>query len=695
MNKTNTFPIKYDFKLTEKSKENHKNNLHSSFASILMPPPNITGSLHLGHALNLILQDYLVRRSYLVEKPIYWISGLDHAGIATQNKIESLKLSNLQTSQQKKDFALNNWFPQLKESFKQQWKKLGLALDYQQDNFTFSLLNQKKITQVFVLLYNDGLIYRDKKLVNWDPYLQTAISDIEVDNKPAEGQLYYIKYSLLTNGDFLLVATSRPETIFADVALFVNPQDKRYQKYLGEEILNPLTGKKIPILTDESIIIEFGSGVLKCTPAHDFRDWELGKKYNLPIINCYTEKGLLNNLTGQWQGQEPQQARSSIITELKKNNLLVKVEKYLTTFPYSEKSGAIVEPFLSWQWFLDLPLLIKKIELKNPNFLDKVKFVPSQFQVVAENWKEKSHEWCLSRQLWWGHRIPAWYHKKTGEVYVGINSPIDEENWKMEESVLDTWFSSTLWPLFVANKNDNFFDFAEKLFPTQTLITAYDILFFWVLKMIIFSFYFAKKPPFQQVYIHGLIRDIQGRKMSKSLGNGIEPNLLIKQYGADSLRLFLLGNNVWGNDLTFHEEKIKNSWNFLQKLWSIANLILKKTSEEKLQKFAISELEKTLQTEENQEIKICNYWILNELEELQKFYFANQMETNLLVQKIIIFTKEKLSSEYLELIKIFPWSEATQTTLLFVYQQLLLLLYPFIPFIASYLYQKITNGKII
>ncbi|RHZ36398.1 class I tRNA ligase family protein [endosymbiont GvMRE of Glomus versiforme] len=858
MNKLST---KYHFDFTEKP-ENYsywkeiiaKSNNFS--ASLLMPPPNITGNLHLGHCLDLIPQDFLVRYFYLKGQLIYWISGIDHAGIATQKKIESLNISNLQTTEQKKNYTLNTWYPQTKKVFFQQWEKLGLFVNYENVKFTLDSNIQDQVKQAFIQLYNDGLIYRDKKLVNWDPQLKSVISDIEVEHKPSESKLYYLKYPLLNSDDnpqtnqekntnyeisfvrviiqnkegkilmlkekkwgwifpggkieegetplqaakrevfeetnlvveklkkvkeriflsddlwiktkqqtkqlkgyaywtneysgevkikepektldikfmdktsqgavlcaqwwffssnksdylkmlngeeekpensYLLVATSRPETVFADVALFVNPQDQRYQKYIGQEVQHPVTKKIIPVLADEKIIIDFGTGVLKCTPGHDFFDYELGKKYNLPLISCYDKKGNLNELAGKWQGQKPQSIRQELVKELQEKNICLKVETYQTNLAVSQRTGVPVEPLLSTQWFCDLPQLIKKIEAKNPDFLSKINFYPSRFQQVIKEWKEKTHEWCISRQLWWGHQIPVWYHKKTGEIYVGENSPSSVNEWEPEKDVLDTWFSSGLWPLTIINQGQKFPFPNPQYFPITHLVTGYDILFFWVLKMILLSYYFTNQPSFQNVYLHGLIRDSQGRKMSKSLGNGVEPEEIIEKYGTDSLRLFLLENNILGSDLIFEESKIKGAYNFIQKLWSIGNFLLLKLEEKELKIIEITELETELNKENNKELKIINTWILTELEKLKKAYFkhSEKLETSLLAKKLIDFTWQKLSNDYLELIKITTWSLATKKTLLYVYQQILAYFYPFIPFVTEYLYKKVSGQKLL
>jgi valyl-tRNA synthetase len=560
--------------------------------------------------------DFLVRFSILNKNPVYWIAGIDHAGISTQSKIEKLNLLELDTDEKKKEYTLQNWYPQNRKVFAKQWEKLGLLIDYERASFTLDPAIQKQAREAFIKLYRDGLIYRGTRLVNWDPQLKSVISDIETDHRATTSKLYYLKYHFQNSDDYLLVATSRPETIFADVALFVNPQDERYIKYLNWSVKHPFTEKIIPILADENIKMDFGSGVLKCTPGHDFTDYELGKKYQLPIISCCNEKGILNDLAGQWQGKEISSIREEFVKELEKKGICEKIEEYETNLACSTKSGVVIEPLLSRQWFLDLPTLIKKIEQKKPNFLKEIEFVPNQFQKKIEDWKDKTREWCISRQLWWGHQIPAWYHKKTGEIYVGeridkkcsshaefkkmIESGIivgghedfcSLREWEPEKDVLDTWFSSGLWPLIaLAKEGEKFPSPSPNCYPITTLITGYDILFFWVLKMILLGTYFTGKVPFQQVLLHGLIRDKYGKKMSKSLGNGVEPEELITKYGCDSLRLFLLENNIWGSDLIYEESKIIGSWRFCQKLWSIGNLITSKIPTTELRKISREDL---------------------------------------------------------------------------------------------------------
>ena len=600
-----TLTKKYDFCLVEREKKELIINNSSLISfNLLLPPPNITGDLHLGHAYEAVIQDFIVRWEFLKGKRTNWIVGLDHAGIATQRIIE--KKNFFRTIEEKKKFTLNVWFPEIRNKFLDQWEELGISIDKSSILFTLDPLVQKQTQQAFIELYNKGFIYRDNRLVNWDKKLKSVISDIEVENRSVTNRLYYLKYWLYQENnvkkkEYVLVATSRPETVFADVAVFVNPLDERYKKFYSSRLINPC-GLIVPLLKDEGVQINFGSGAMKCTPAHDAKDYNLAKKYDLPIVSCCNEEGILNDLAGEWKGRAIWDVRENLIEKLSSKEVLLKIEDYEATLPYSIQTNEIIETILSKQWFLDLPKLIRKSEEKLPNFLDKITFFPELYRKKIEDWKKKAEKWCLSRQLWWGHRIPAWYHKKTGEVYVGERLCFCEEKkefithfhrsseeWEAETDVLDTWFSSGLWPLISSSRSQIFP--SPSFFPFDMLITGYDILFFWVFKMIILGVYFMEKVPFKQICFHGLIRDSDGKKMSKSLGNGISPQEVISKYGSDSLRLFFCYQNAWGEDLVYREDKIRENWSFFQKLWSITNLITKKISSEKLRKISKKDVE--------------------------------------------------------------------------------------------------------
>ncbi|WNE41790.1 MAG: Valine--tRNA ligase [Mycoplasmataceae bacterium] len=683
---------KFDFNITE-SREIKDYWAKKAFdikkynSTILMPPPNITGNLHLGHSLDLVIQDFIVRSSSLRGKNVHWISGFDHAGIATQSKIESLNHS-FNNNEEKKIFALESWYPQQKKKFKEQWENLGLFLDYNQDNFTMNLDVQEKIKNYFIDLYNDGLIYQSTRMVNWDPKLKTVISDIEIDHEEIQNTLFYIEYSLSGSDDKLVIATSRPETVFADVALFINPDDDRYKKYLGFFAINPLTNDLLPIIASDQVSIDFGSGVLKCTPGHDFKDYELAKKFNLPIITCYDKQGFFNHLAKGWEGKNFRDSKSKIVDYLKSKKILIKEEKYQSKAPYSQRSGEIIEPFVSLQWFLDLPLMVEKIKKINPNFLDEIEFYPNNVKDNLINWKNDVKEWCISRQLWWGHQIPIWYHDVNKTVFAG-KKPLENYGWKKDSDVLDTWFSSSLWPLITNSENNEFFQI-------DYLVTGSDLLFFWLFKMIAFGFYFHQKSPFKKVLIHGLIRDNNGKKMSKSLGNGVEPEDVISKYGTDSLRLFLLSNNVFGSDLFFDDNKLKGCYFFLQKIWSIFNFLSKHMDSNDFKLVIWNDLKDLLEKEQDLVVKNLNYWIINELSVVEKIYTRNidyQLDTSFLAKILIDFTKEKISNSYIYLLK-GSINKTSLTTLLYVFQHLLSMLNPFIPFVTEYIYEKISFQKI-
>lgn len=684
---------KYDFKLTESPAARAQmlvNKSHQSpTKSILMPPPNITGNLHIGHSLDLVIQDFIVRALSLQGERVNWISGLDHAGIATQSKLESLGLLNDKVSRSaKNDFAVYEWYPRQKKKIAEQWANLGLFIDYQQDNFTMNNSVQEQVRNFFIALYNDGLIHQSNKVINWDPKLQTAIADIEVDSVESEGTLYYVKYQFEDDANqYLEVATSRPETIFADVALFVNPSDTRYAQYVGLWVRNPLNGKRIKILTSEKVKLDFGTGVLKCTPSHDFDDYEMAASLQLPVFECYDKHGIFNSSAGQWEGKNARASRTEIIQFLTDKNMFAKQENYQTKVSLSQRSGALIEPLVSLQWFLDLPALVAKVEVSNPQFLSQISFLPALTRDKLLVWKANLKEWCISRQLWWGHQIPVAHQVSTSQKEV-IEIGGVKDGWEQDPDVLDTWFSSSLWPLIVSSNKSEFI-------PIDYLVTGSDLLFFWLFKMIAFSFYFHQRAPFQNVLIHGLIKDAHGKKMSKSIGNGVEPEQIISQYGADSLRLFLLSNNNYGSDLKFDEQKLKGGYFFLQKVWSIANFITSNSLFQNLKAEAKwDELKLKIATENNLFSKTLNQWLLSKLADVEEVYLAMSVndsarfDTALLAKKLIDFTREVVSSSYIYLIK--NSTNPLHIELLsYVFQRLLLMLSPLVPFVSSYLYKQL------
>lgn len=556
---------KYNHHLVEQNKYENwvKKNLFKANVdsqkpkfSIILPPPNVTGKLHIGHAWDTSLQDAIIRFKKTTGYDTLFLPGMDHSGISTQVKVEEkLRQQNIDKYKLGRENFLKEawkWKEEYASIIRSQWAKLGLSLDYSIEKFTLDSDVNDVVNEIFVKFYNDNIIYKDKQIVNWDPMQKTAISNIEVIYKQVEGKMYYFKYMLENSNEYLTVATTRPETMFADQCVVVNPNDERYQKYIGKNVINPVNNQIIPVIADKYVDVEFGTGVMKCTPAHDANDFVLGKKHNLDMVVCLNVDGYVNDVAGKlYSGLDRFEARAKIIENLKQNNLLVKIEDITHQVGFSERSNAVVEPYLSDQWFVRMEKFNKMIlDLQASN--NKINFFPERFNDVLIRWMENAHDWCISRQLWWGHQIPCWYNKHTNELYVSKTAPVDIENWTRDEDVLDTWFSSGLWA-FSTLMNGQGFDSKhfKAYFPTSVLVTGYDIIFFWVARMIFQTLEYTKQIPFNDVLIHGLVRDEQGRKMSKSLGNGIDPMDVIEENGADVLRLFLLTNSTPGQDIRY------------------------------------------------------------------------------------------------------------------------------------------------
>ncbi|MGL4951427.1 MAG: valine--tRNA ligase [Mycoplasma sp.] len=662
---------------------------------IVLPPPNVTGVLHVGHAFDTAIQDVMIRYKRLQGFKTIFIPGTDHAGIATQTKFEShLKNNELPNRKElgREEFLkqLMEWKNIQSEIIHQQWAKLGLSLDYSQEKFTMDKDVNAAVNKVFVDLYNNKLIYRGKKLVNWDVKLQTAISDIEVIHKPVVSKMYYIKYYLDKKfKKYLEVATSRPETMFGDVCLFVNPTDKKYKKIVGQTAYNPATNKWIPILSDKYIDVNFGTGVMKCTPAHDFNDNELGIKHKLENINILNPDGTMNELCGKYCGMDRLVCRNVFVKDLQSENFITKIDdKYETKIGYSERTNEIVEPFMSNQWFLKMKPLAKKVQanqkLKSNDLSSK--FIPKRFEKQLNHWLGNIEDWCLSRQLWWGHQLPIWYHNETNEVLVSETPPKDIKNWTRDEDVLDTWFSSGLWPMVVLGwpkQSKNFNDF----FPNSVLVTGYDILTFWVSRMMMLSTYFTDKTPFHKIYIHGLIRDEKGKKMSKSLGNGVEPMEVIEKYGADTLRLFLTSSSTIGEDLNFSYDKLKANWGFLNKLWNSARFILS---------YVTGKEEKIKITKNTNEICL---WILNKFNKMLSNVTKNMDDFNFVVatRYLTDFIWNDFCSVFIELSKSIvnnsEYKEDVISTMVYILKNILIMLHPQCPFITEEIYQLIPKAK--
>ena len=545
--------------------------------AIVIPPPNVTGKLHLGHAWDTAIQDTLIRFKRMQGYDTLYLPGMDHAGIATQAKVEAkLRKQGKDRHEMGREAFVKqvwDWKDEYAAIIKSQWAKLGLSLDYSRERFTLDKGLSKAVRRVFVQLYNEGLIYRGEYIINWDPELQTALSDIEVIHQDDKGAFYHIKYPFADGSGFVEIATTRPETMFGDTAVAVAPGDERYKDLVGKELILPLVGRHIPIIEDQHVDPEFGTGLVKITPAHDPNDFAVGNRHNLERINVMNDDGTMNGNAGKYEGMDRFECREALVKDLKEQGYLLKVKPIVHSVGHSERSGVQVEPRLSTQWFVKMKPLADKV-LENQKTAGKVNFVPKRFEQTLDHWMEDVHDWVISRQLWWGHRIPAWYNKKTGEMYVGEDAPKDIENWKQDPDVLDTWFSSALWPFSTLGwPDENSADF-KRYFPTNALVTGYDIIFFWVSRMIFQSLHFTHERPFNDVVLHGLIRDEQGRKMSKSLGNGVDPMDVIDQYGADALRWFLLNGTAPGQDTRYNPKQLASAWNFINKIWNAARFVI-------------------------------------------------------------------------------------------------------------------------
>ena len=668
------------------------NNQSNETFTVILPPPNVTGKLHLGHAWDVSLQDLLVRYNILLGKNVLWVPGTDHAGIATQTKFEKIlkEEENVTSTDLGRDKFLDKlwiWAKNQSDFIHKQWKKMGIALSYDYEKFTMDNDMNQAVNYVFVELYKNNLIYRKKKLVNWDPILETAISNIEVIHKDSKSKMYYFKYYTEDKSEFVIVATTRPETMFGDVCLVANPNDDRYKKFANKKFINPANNKLLPLIFDDYIDIEFGTGLMKCTPAHDFNDNELAKRHNLDIINIFKPNATMIDNLGEFSNLDRFECRNKLVEKLIDLDLVDHIEEIENKISYSERTNTIVEPYLSWQWFIDIKPLANKVIEMQKNLESKVNFIPDHFSNTLNQWLENIEDWCISRQLWWGHQIPIWYNKITNEIYCDIKPPKDEQNWVRDPDVLDTWFSSGLWP-FITLGWPFKTDLLDKYFPTSVLVTGYDIIFFWVSRMMMFSKYFTNLKPFNNVLIHGLIRDSQGRKMSKSLGNGIDPMDVIDQYGCDSLRLFLTTTSTLGEDLNFSEEKIKANWNFINKLWNGARYILNIENSNCFD-FNLTNLE-------IQNLSGLNLWIISKLNLLVSEVKKNMDTFNFVVafKKIYEFVWDEFLNKYLEITKIDIKNNNIQTISIlgYVLKQVLILIHPFAPFVTEEIYQCLPHS---
>lgn len=659
--------------------------------SIVIPPPNVTGKLHLGHAWDTTLQDMLIRQKRMQGFDTLWLPGMDHAGIATQAKVEEKLrqqgISRYDLGREKFVDQVWEWKEEYASHIREQWAKMGLSLDYSRERFTLDDGLSEAVRKVFVTLYEKGLIYRGEYIINWDPQARTALSDIEVIHKEIEGAFYHMSYELADGSGVVEIATTRPETMLGDTAIAVHPEDERYQALIGKKVILPLVNKEIPIIADTYVDMEFGTGVVKITPAHDPNDFEVGNRHDLPRVNVMNENGTMNDLAGKYAGMDRFEARKAIVSDLKEIGRLIKIEKMIHNVGHSERTGVVIEPRLSTQWFVKMAPLAEKA-MKNQETDDAVEFFPPRFNQTFLRWMENVHDWVISRQLWWGHQIPAWYHKETGEMYVGMEAPENSEEWVQDPDVLDTWFSSALWPFSTMGwPDENSADY-QRYFPTSTLVTGYDIIFFWVSRMIFQSLEFTDRRPFENVLIHGLIRDEQGRKMSKSLGNGIDPMEVIEKYGADALRWFLSNGSAPGQDVRFSYEKMDAAWNFINKIWNASRFVIMNSEGMTVEDITLTG-EKT----------VADRWILTRLNETtaKVTELFDHFEFGEAGRQLYNFIWDDFCDWYIEMSKEVLYGDdavskqTTQSILVHTLDQILRLLHPIMPFVTEEIWQHIPH----
>ncbi len=679
---------KYDHKRVEANKYDtwkEKGYFKSGDASkkpytIVIPPPNVTGRLHLGHAWDNTLQDIIIRKKRMEGYDALYLPGMDHAGIATQAKVDA-KLRE----EGKDRFSLGReqflkeawaWKAEYADFIRDQWAALGLSVDYDKERFTLDEGLSNAVKTVFFKLYEKGLIYRKERIINWDVEAKTALSNIEVEHKEVEGALYYFKYYLEDGSDYILIATTRPETIFADTAVIVHPEDEKRKPFVGKNVVIPGTGRAVPVIEDDYVDREFGTGALKVTPAHDPNDFDIGERHGLDMPRCMHEDGTMNAMAHKYEGMERFECRKALVRDLKENGLMTRQEKHVHAIGHSERTGVVVEPRLSKQWFVKMkPLADQALEKSD------AEFVPPRFEKIFRRWMEDIQDWCISRQLWWGHRIPAYY--KGDDVYVGDNPP---EGYIQDDDVLDTWFSSALWPFSTLGWPEETEDF-KRYYPTDTMVTGYDIIFFWVARMIFQGLEFTGATPFRHVLIHGLIRDEHGRKMSKSLGNGVDPMDVREEYGIDTLRYFLTTNSAPGQDLRFENEKVESSWNYINKLWNISRFML----------LHIESMQEGDAGYDRRNLELKDRYILSRLNETIREVNRNydRFEFGEAAKSLYKFSWDEVAAWYVETSKIALESDnetqkaTTRAVLLEVWQKTLKMLHPFMPFVTEEIYQKL------
>lgn len=701
MENTHNLPPKYDSTAVEKGRYKYwvdgkffeaKNDETKKPYTIVIPPPNVTGKLHIGHAWDTTLQDIVTRMKRMQGYDVLYLPGMDHAGIATQAKVEAkLKETGVSRYDLGREKFLEkawDWKEEYASFIRTQWEKMGLGLDYSRERFTLDEGLSEAVKEVFVKLYEEGLIYRGEYIINWDPQTKTALSDIEVIHEDVMGHFYHMKYPLKDGSGHIEIATTRPETMLGDTAVAVHPKDERYQHLIGKKVILPIVEREIEIVADDYVDMEFGSGAVKITPAHDPNDFEIGNRHNLERVLVMHEDGTMNERAGKYEGMDRFECRKQIVKDLQDAGVLFKIEEHMHAVGHSERSGAVVEPYLSTQWFVKMQPLAEEAIKSQAKTDEKVNFVPERFEGTFLRWMDNIRDWCISRQLWWGHRIPAWYHKETGEVYVGKEAPTDIENWQQDEDVLDTWFSSALWPFSTLNWPDIEDEEFKRYFPTNALVTGYDIIFFWVARMIFQSKHFTDERPFDDVLIHGLVRDADGRKMSKSLGNGVDPMDVIEKYGADSLRYFLATGSTPGQDLRFQWEKVESTWNFINKIWNASRFVLMHAEGMTVKDIDFSEHR-----------NVSDEWILTRLNETIALVnkHTDRYDFGEAGRHLYNFIWDEFCDWYIEMAKLPLFGEdeqAKQTTrsvLVYVLDQILRMLHPMMPFVTEEIWQHLPH----
>ena len=645
--------------------------------TMVLPPPNVTGNLHLGHAWDVTLQDIMARYKRMDGYDVLWVPGTDHAAIATESKVVAkLKNEGINKYELGREKFLDECWKWTKEyggNIHKQWAMMGISLDYTKERFTLDEVSVNAVNKVFIEMYNKGLIYKGKRIINWDPEAKTALSNEEVIYKDIKGAFYHIKYYLEDSLEYLDVATTRPETLFGDTAVAVNPKDERYNKLIGKNVIVPIANRVIPIVGDMHADMDKGTGVVKITPAHDPNDFEVGNGHNLERIVVMDETAHMNENAGKYKGYDRFECREALVKELQDKELLIEIEDIVHSVGHSERSGAMVEPYLSEQWFVKMKPLSEEVLKMQSDKNTKVNFYPNRYNKILNQKAEECYDWCISRQLWWGIRIPIWY--KDDEVRASVTSP--GEGWVQDPDVLDTWFSSGLWPFSTLHYFDDDNSMAKRYFPTSLLTTAYDILFFWVFRMMFQSKYSTNQRPFKDCLIHGLIRAKDGRKMSKSLGNGVLPQEVIEKYGCDSLRYFLSTSSAPGLDLRYDEEKVKSSWNFINKIWNASRFTLMNI--ENVKEYDFSNL------------TLSDKWILTRLNKTIKEVRKNmdKYEFQNVGTELYNFIWNDFCDGYIEFSKFNMDNDSTKSTLLYTLTNILKLLHPFMPFVTEEIYNML------